>query len=82
MFVFKIPVLPFLVAGDADKEVDLKQYFQTKTPLHCTTQFCDYGKVEGAKEYAEQQVGHFLEKHVRIMAQKWLPDKDEKHKSI
>ncbi|MCI4384907.1 hypothetical protein PGIGA_G00044190 [Pangasianodon gigas] len=42
--------------GDADKEVDLEQYFQTKTPLHCTTEFCDYGKAEGAKEYAEQQV--------------------------
>ncbi|XP_017309115.1 2',3'-cyclic-nucleotide 3'-phosphodiesterase [Ictalurus punctatus] len=42
--------------GDADKEVDLEQYFQTKIPLHCTTQFCDYGKAEGAKEYAELQV--------------------------
>ncbi|MCJ8739119.1 hypothetical protein PDJAM_G00043500 [Pangasius djambal] len=42
--------------GDADKEVDLEQYFLTKAPLHCTTEFCDYGKAEGAKEYAEQQV--------------------------
>ncbi|XP_066499028.1 2',3'-cyclic-nucleotide 3'-phosphodiesterase [Hoplias malabaricus] len=42
--------------GEADKEVDLEQYFQTKAPLHCTTKFCDYGKIEGSKEYAEQQV--------------------------
>ncbi|TSK28013.1 2',3'-cyclic-nucleotide 3'-phosphodiesterase [Bagarius yarrelli] len=42
--------------GDADKEVDLEQYFQNKMPLHCTSMFCDYGKVEGAKEYAELQV--------------------------
>lgn len=61
MLVFKIPFLVSLVTGDADKEVDLEQYFQTKIPLHCTTQFCDYGKAEGAKEYAELQVGHSLE---------------------
>ncbi|XP_017576708.1 2',3'-cyclic-nucleotide 3'-phosphodiesterase [Pygocentrus nattereri] len=42
--------------GEAEKEVDLEQYFQTKEPLHCTTKFCDYGKVEGSKEYAELQV--------------------------
>lgn len=42
--------------GEAGKEVDLEQYFQTAEPLHCTTMFCDYGKVEGAKEYAELQV--------------------------
>ncbi|GAA6068210.1 2',3'-cyclic-nucleotide 3'-phosphodiesterase [Tachysurus ichikawai] len=42
--------------GDAEKEVDLEQYFQINTPLHCTTKFCDYGKVEGAKEYTELQV--------------------------
>ncbi|XP_035381985.1 2',3'-cyclic-nucleotide 3'-phosphodiesterase [Electrophorus electricus] len=42
--------------GEAEKEVDLEQYFQTKTPLHCTSKFCDYGKAEGSKEYAEQQV--------------------------
>lgn len=41
--------------GEAEKEVDLEQYFQTTEPLHCTTMFCDYGKVEGAKEYAELQ---------------------------
>lgn len=58
MLVFNIHVLVFLVVGDADKEVNMEQYFPTKIPLHCTTQFCDYGKVEGAKEYAEQQVGH------------------------
>lgn len=55
-----MPFVVFLVTGDADKEVDLEQYFQTNDPLHCTTQFCDYGKAEGAKEYAEQQVGHSL----------------------
>lgn len=66
MLVFKIPFLVCLVTGGTDKEVDLEQYFLTKTPLHCTTQFCDYGKAEGAKEYAEQQVGHALELHVRI----------------
>ncbi|KAL7860666.1 hypothetical protein AOLI_G00170150 [Acnodon oligacanthus] len=42
--------------GEAEKEVDLEQYFQTKEPLHCTTKFCDYGKAEGSKEYAELQV--------------------------
>lgn len=44
------------VTGEAEKEVDLEQYFQNALPLHCTTKFCDYGKAEGAKEYAELQV--------------------------
>lgn len=39
--------------GKAEKEVDLEQYFQAKGTLHCTTKFCDYGKAEGAKEYAQ-----------------------------
>nr|AAA84448.1 g-RICH [Carassius auratus] len=42
--------------GEAEKEVDLEQYFQNPLQLHCTTKFCDYGKAEGAKEYAELQV--------------------------
>lgn len=42
--------------SEANKEVDLEQYFQNPLPLHCTTKFCDYGKAEGAKEYAELQV--------------------------
>ncbi|XP_029015411.1 2',3'-cyclic-nucleotide 3'-phosphodiesterase [Betta splendens] len=37
---------------DEEKEVDLEQYFEAKGPLHCTTKFCDFGKAEGAKEYA------------------------------
>ncbi|KAM3863786.1 2',3'-cyclic-nucleotide 3'-phosphodiesterase [Diretmus argenteus] len=43
--------------GGAEKEVDLEQYFQAQGPatLHCTTKFCNYGKAEGAKEYAEKQ---------------------------
>lgn len=41
--------------GEAEKEVDLEQYFQTKLPLHCTTMFCDYGKVEGSQDYAALQ---------------------------
>lgn len=41
------------VTQDAEKEVDLEQYFKTKGPLHCTTKFCNYGKADGAKEYAE-----------------------------
>lgn len=57
MLVFKTLFSVFLVTGDAEKEVDLEQYFQINTPLHCTTKFCDYGKAEGAKEYAELQVG-------------------------
>lgn len=65
MLVFKTPFVLFSfffqVTGDAEKEVDLEQYFQINTPLHCTTKFCDYGKVEGAKEYTELQVGHSLE---------------------
>ncbi|XP_064177907.1 2',3'-cyclic-nucleotide 3'-phosphodiesterase [Anguilla rostrata] len=40
--------------GEAEKEVVLEQYFQDKGMLHCTTKFCDYGKAEGSKEYAEQ----------------------------
>lgn len=39
--------------GKAEKEVDLEQYFKPKGALHCTTKYCDYGKAEGAKEYAE-----------------------------
>ncbi len=46
----------FLVTGEAEKEVDLEQYFQSPLQLHCTTKFCDDGKAEGAKEYAELQV--------------------------
>lgn len=42
--------------GEAEKEVDLEQYFQNPLQLHCTTKFCDNGKAEGAKEYAELQV--------------------------
>ncbi|XP_026064516.1 2',3'-cyclic-nucleotide 3'-phosphodiesterase [Carassius auratus] len=42
--------------GEAEKAVDLEQYFQNPLPLHCTTKFCDYGKTEGAKAYAELQV--------------------------
>ncbi|KAL4657771.1 tetratricopeptide repeat protein 25, partial [Arapaima gigas] len=41
--------------GEAEKEVDLQQYFIDKGVLHCTTKFCDYGKAKGAKEYAEKQ---------------------------
>ncbi|XP_068435614.1 2',3'-cyclic-nucleotide 3'-phosphodiesterase [Clinocottus analis] len=47
---FKKHLIDF--TGKAEKEVDLEQYFQAKGTLHCTTKFCDYGKVEGAKEYA------------------------------
>ncbi|XP_037544677.1 2',3'-cyclic-nucleotide 3'-phosphodiesterase [Nematolebias whitei] len=39
--------------GKAEKEVDLEQYFDAKQSLHCTTKFCNYGKANGAKEYAE-----------------------------
>lgn len=39
--------------GKPDKEVDLEQYFEAKGVLHCTTKFCNYGKAEGAKEYAQ-----------------------------
>lgn len=47
----------------------MEQYFQAKGTLHCTTKFCDYGKAEGAKEYAQipvsdqihfQSVGWFV----------------------
>ncbi|KAM9745739.1 uncharacterized protein cnp isoform 1-T2 [Menidia menidia] len=39
--------------GKAEKEVDLEQYFESKGILHCTTKFCNYGKADGAKEYAQ-----------------------------
>ncbi|XP_047212271.1 2',3'-cyclic-nucleotide 3'-phosphodiesterase-like [Girardinichthys multiradiatus] len=42
--------------GQAEKEVDLEQYFETKETLHCTTKFCNYGKADGAKEYAKNPV--------------------------
>lgn len=48
---FKKHMIDF--TGKAEKEVDLEQYFQPKGTLHCTTKFCDYGKVEGSKEYAQ-----------------------------
>ncbi|XP_071027874.1 flagellar attachment zone protein 1-like [Oncorhynchus clarkii lewisi] len=41
---------------EAEKEVDLEQYFQANGVLHCTTKFCDYGKAEGAKEYADKPI--------------------------
>ncbi|XP_060945296.1 2',3'-cyclic-nucleotide 3'-phosphodiesterase [Limanda limanda] len=40
--------------GKPDKEVDLEQYFKATGTLHCTTKYCDYGKAEGAKEYAKK----------------------------
>ncbi|MEQ2246616.1 hypothetical protein ILYODFUR_001250 [Ilyodon furcidens] len=42
--------------GQAENEVDLEQYFETKETLHCTTKFCNYGKADGAKEYAKNPV--------------------------
>lgn len=48
---FKKHLIDF--TGKAEKEVDLEQYFEAKGTLHCTTKFCNYGKAEGAKEYAE-----------------------------
>ncbi|XP_072568464.1 2',3'-cyclic-nucleotide 3'-phosphodiesterase-like [Paramormyrops kingsleyae] len=41
--------------GEAEKEVNLEEYFHREGVFHCTTKFCDYGKAEGAKEYAEKQ---------------------------
>ncbi|AWP19243.1 putative 2'-3'-cyclic-nucleotide 3'-phosphodiesterase [Scophthalmus maximus] len=41
-------------AGKVEKEVDLEQYFKAQPKLHCTTKFCDYGKAEGSKEYAQK----------------------------
>ncbi|XP_003442201.1 2',3'-cyclic-nucleotide 3'-phosphodiesterase [Oreochromis niloticus] len=49
---FKKHLIDF--SGKAE-EVDLEQYFQPTGILHCTTKFCNYGKAEGAKEYAEKQ---------------------------
>ncbi|XP_042361382.1 2',3'-cyclic-nucleotide 3'-phosphodiesterase [Plectropomus leopardus] len=50
---FKKHLIDF--TGKAEKEVDLEQYFQAKGTLHCTTKFCDYGKEDGSKEYAQTQ---------------------------
>lgn len=51
------PVFPALaVAGKPETEVDLEQYFKPKNMLHCTAKFCDYGRAEGCKEYAEREV--------------------------
>lgn len=46
----------FAVTGKAEKEVDLEQYFKAKGTLHCTTKFTNYGKADGAKEYAQNPV--------------------------
>ncbi|XP_074553304.1 uncharacterized protein cnp [Halichoeres trimaculatus] len=51
MEAFKKRLVDF--TGKAETEVDLEQYFHAKGTLHCTTKFCDYGKADGAKEYAE-----------------------------
>lgn len=48
------PVLA--VAGKPETEVDLEQYFKSTKRLHCTTKFCDYGKADGCREYAQKQV--------------------------
>uniref|UniRef100_A0A3Q2DYE9 2',3'-cyclic-nucleotide 3'-phosphodiesterase n=1 Tax=Cyprinodon variegatus TaxID=28743 RepID=A0A3Q2DYE9_CYPVA len=42
--------------GQAEKEVDLEQYFEAKGSFHCTTKFCNYGKADGATEYAGNPV--------------------------
>lgn len=42
--------------GKEGEEVDVEQYFKAKGTLHCTTKFTNYGKAEGAKEYAEKKV--------------------------
>lgn len=60
VFVDAFNFVFFPVTGEAEKEVDLEQYFQTAAPLHCTTMFCDYGKAEGANEYAELEVSFFF----------------------
>uniref|UniRef100_A0A8C6SBC2 2',3'-cyclic nucleotide 3' phosphodiesterase n=1 Tax=Neogobius melanostomus TaxID=47308 RepID=A0A8C6SBC2_9GOBI len=38
------------------EEVVLEQSFKAKGMLHCTAKFTNYGKAEGAKEYAEKKV--------------------------
>uniref|UniRef100_A0A8C7WN67 2',3'-cyclic-nucleotide 3'-phosphodiesterase n=1 Tax=Oryzias sinensis TaxID=183150 RepID=A0A8C7WN67_9TELE len=48
---FKKHLIDF--TGKAEKEVDLEQYYKANGTLHCTTKFCNYGKVEGSKEYAQ-----------------------------
>ncbi|KAL6103207.1 cnp [Pungitius sinensis] len=48
---FKKHLIDF--TGKAEEEVDLEQYFEAEGTLHCTTKFCNYGKAEGAKEYAQ-----------------------------
>uniref|UniRef100_H3D1A2 2',3'-cyclic-nucleotide 3'-phosphodiesterase n=1 Tax=Tetraodon nigroviridis TaxID=99883 RepID=H3D1A2_TETNG len=50
---FKKHLIDSTVTQEAEKEVDLEQYFKAKGPLHCTTKFCDYGKAAGAQEYAQ-----------------------------
>ncbi|XP_062893895.1 2',3'-cyclic-nucleotide 3'-phosphodiesterase-like [Mobula hypostoma] len=42
------------VEWDSSKDFNLQEYFQ-KTPrmLHCTTKFCNYGKVPNCESYAE-----------------------------
>ncbi|KAJ8251255.1 hypothetical protein GJAV_G00219010 [Gymnothorax javanicus] len=54
MEAFKEHLSDFSVGGE--EVVNLEQYYQHTSPLHCTTKFCDYGKAEGAKEYMESQV--------------------------
>uniref|UniRef100_A0A3P8WJ70 2',3'-cyclic-nucleotide 3'-phosphodiesterase n=1 Tax=Cynoglossus semilaevis TaxID=244447 RepID=A0A3P8WJ70_CYNSE len=55
---FKKHMIDF--TGKEESEVDLEQYFQAKEFLHCTTKFCNYGKAEGAKEYAVKKMYSFI----------------------
>ncbi|XP_068606245.1 2',3'-cyclic-nucleotide 3'-phosphodiesterase [Brachionichthys hirsutus] len=51
---FKKHLIDF--TGKAEKEVDLEQYFKAKGSLHCTVKYLDYGKAEGAKQYAQNPI--------------------------
>ncbi|MBN3296484.1 CN37 phosphodiesterase, partial [Amia calva] len=53
---FKECVSQFTTEECSEEEVNLEQYFHDMGVLHCTTKFCDYGKADGAKEYAEKEV--------------------------
>ncbi|XP_072927564.1 2',3'-cyclic-nucleotide 3'-phosphodiesterase [Hemitrygon akajei] len=45
------------VEWDSSKDFNLQEYFQKKpSKLHCTTKFCNYGKVPNCESYAENKV--------------------------
>uniref|UniRef100_A0A5F8HDW2 2',3'-cyclic-nucleotide 3'-phosphodiesterase n=1 Tax=Monodelphis domestica TaxID=13616 RepID=A0A5F8HDW2_MONDO len=54
---FKKEIQHFVSGDELKEKIALASYFVRRPPvLHCTTKFCDYGKADGANEYAQLEV--------------------------